>query len=128
MLYNDSYNNNRTRFIEKYTFFERHRDCNKIMSKFPDRIPIICEKYTVDFGLPELDKHKYLVPNDITLGEFMVVIRKRIQLPASEALFLFVGEFNHIPSSICVMSFLYDKYKSKDGFLYITYSRENTFG
>lgn len=116
------------RFIEKYTFSERHHECNNIMTKYSDRIPIICEKNYNDNGLPDIDKHKYLVPSSITVGEFICVIRKRIQLQPGDSLFLFVGQFSSIiPSNVCINS-IYDQHKNMDGFLYITYSRENTFG
>ena len=116
------------RFIEKYTFSERHHECNSIMTKYLDRIPIICEKNYNDNSLPDIDKHKYLVPHEITVGEFICVIRKRIQLQPGDSLFLFVGQFSSIiPSNVCINS-LYDQHKNMDGFLYITYSKENTFG
>jgi len=98
------------------------------MAKYSDRIPIICEKLASDNDVPDIDKHKFLVPRDLTVGEFMCVIRKRIRLQPGDALFLFVGEFNNIPPSNMVMNSIYDRYKNSDGFLYITYSRENTFG
>lgn len=126
-IYNNT-NTNNIRFIEKYTFTQRHLECNNIIAKYSDRIPIICEKLAGDNDLPDIDKHKYLVPRHLTVGEFMCVIRKRIRLQPGDALFLFVGEFNNIPPSNMVMISIYDQYKNTDGFLYITYSRENTFG
>jgi GABA(A) receptor-associated protein len=128
-IYNNTNNNtNNIRFIEKYTFTQRHLECNNIMAKYSDRIPIICEKLASDNDLPDIDKHKFLVPWEITVGEFICVIRKRIHLQPGDALFLFVGEFNNIPPSNVSMNSIYDEYKSNDGFLYITYSKENTFG
>lgn len=38
----------------------------------------------------DIDKRKYLVPSDITVAQFMWIIRKRIQLPSEKAIFLFV--------------------------------------
>ena len=40
----------------------------------------------------EIDKRKYLVPSDITVAQFMWIIRKRIQLPSEKAIFLFVDK------------------------------------
>ena len=42
--------------------------------------------------VPDIDKRKFLVPNDISVAQFMWIIRKRIQLPSEKALFLFVGK------------------------------------
>jgi GABA(A) receptor-associated protein len=69
-----------------------------------------------------------LVPYDITVGQFIYVIRKRIRLPASSALFLFVGEDAILLPINLEMLDVYHRYKNKDGFLYILYSKENVFG
>jgi GABA(A) receptor-associated protein len=43
------------------------------------------------FFSPEIDKKKYLVPTDLTVGQFVYVIRKRIDLNAEKALYVFVA-------------------------------------
>jgi GABA(A) receptor-associated protein len=116
------------KFIDKYSFFERNTEATKIIKRYPDRIPVICEKNRHDVSCPEIDKHKYLVPHDITVGQFIYVIRKRIRLPASSALFLFVGEEATLLPINSEMVDIYHRYKNKDGFLYIIYSKENVFG
>ncbi len=113
-------------FIDKFTFKERHDESFRIIGKFPDRIPIICERNIYVKNCPDIDKHKYLVPCDITVGQFMQVIRKRIKLPPKDALFLFIN--NQIFSAGTSMGSIYDTNKNLDGFLYITYSKESTFG
>jgi len=116
------------RFIDKFTFFERTTESSKIMKKYTDRLPIICEKNIRDISIPDIDKHKYLVPHDLTVGQFIYVVRKRIRLPASSALFLFVGDHNTLLPNNLYMDEIYDRYKNMDGFLYIMYSKENVFG
>lgn len=98
---------------------------------------------------------RYLVPADLTVGQFVYVVRKRIKLSAEKAIFIFVK--NVLPptgketldvlnwySSACscfkilkyaslfgtaaMMSAIYEENKDEDGFLYMTYSGENTFG
>jgi len=103
----------------------RIHECSRILTKHPDRVPIIVCKDKKCL-LPDIDKHKYLVPKDMNLGQFIYVVRKRIRLQANEALFVLV---NHslMPSNKSLQS-IYDTNKSDDGFLYITYSSENTFG
>ena len=76
----------------------------------------------------DTDKHKYLVPRDLTVGQFIYVVRKRIHLPPNSALFLFVGEHNTLLPNSAYMDEIYDRYKNLDGFLYIMYSKENVFG
>ena len=76
--------------------------------------------------IPSIDKKKYLVPADLTVGQFVYVIRKRIKLSAEKAIFIFVD--NVLPPTGAIMSAIYDEKKDEDGFLYVTYSGENTFG
>lgn len=113
-------------FSKKFTFQQRLNESNRVMFKFSDRIPIICEKNQLDFYCPDIDKHKYLVPRDITIGQFMVIIRKRINLASNDSLFLFIN--NSLFSNNITFSSIYDANKNEDGFLYVTYSKENTFG
>ena len=60
------------------------------------------------------------------MGQFVYVIRKRIELPPEKAIFIFVN--NQMPPTASLMSTIYEEQKDKDGFLYISYSGENTFG
>ncbi len=97
----------------------------RIRSKYPDRIPVICEKAPRS-SIPDIDKKKYLVPSDLTVGHFVYVIRKRIKLPPEQAIFIFIN--GNIPANGVLMSAMFDEHADADGFLYVTYSGENTFG
>ena len=115
------------KFKSIHTFEERKIESQRVMQKYPDRIPIVCEKSkNNNSSIPLLDKSKYLVPADLTVGQFMYVIRKRIKLNSEQAIFLFVN--GTIPSTSAILYSLYDSCKDEDGFLYITYSGEITFG
>uniref|UniRef100_A0A8C2CIC4 GABA(A) receptor-associated protein like 2 n=1 Tax=Cyprinus carpio TaxID=7962 RepID=A0A8C2CIC4_CYPCA len=95
----------------------------KIRNKYPDRG---FSKKVSGSQIVDIDKRKYLVPSDITVAQFMWIIRKRIQLPSEKAIFLFVDKT--VPQSSLTMGQLYEKEKDEDGFLYVAYSGENTFG
>ena len=56
----------------------------------------------------------------------MYVIRKRLNLDAEKALFFLIQ--NTIPTSSALISSVYDDNKDDDGYLYVIYSSENTFG
>ncbi|VDP85807.1 unnamed protein product [Echinostoma caproni] len=73
-----------------------------------------------------MDKNKYLVPSDLTVGQFYFLIRRRIQLRAEEALFFFVDDT--IPPTSVTMGALFDEHHDTDGFLYIAYSDESVYG
>jgi GABA(A) receptor-associated protein len=108
------------------TFAEKRKsEAERIRAKYPDRVPVICEKADRS-DIPDIDKKKYLVPADLTVGQFHYVIRKRIKLAPEKALFLFCS--NSIPPNAALMSTVYEEQKDEDGFLYIQYSGESTFG
>ena len=112
-------------FKKSKSLNERITESSKIIERYPNRIPIIVEK--VQFSkIKDIDKNKFLVPNDMTLGQFMYVIRKRIKLDSTEALFFFVN--NILCNNTQKLDEIYKTYKDKDGFLYILYTSENTFG
>jgi len=115
-------------FKHKYPFDDRVRESSRILTTYPDRVPIICEKSKKNnnHNLPIINKNKYLVPLDLTMGQFMYVIRQRMKLNSEEGIFLFVG--NNIVSSSSIIGNIYQTYKDSDGFLYIQYSKENVFG
>ncbi|KAK9031402.1 hypothetical protein V6N11_032784 [Hibiscus sabdariffa] len=103
----------------------RKAEAGRIREKYPDRIPVIVEKAERS-DIPDIDKKKYLVPADLTVGQFVYVVRKRIKLSAEKAIFVFVK--NTLPPTAALMSAIYEENKDEDGFLYLTYSGENTFG
>jgi GABA(A) receptor-associated protein len=107
------------------TFEERKSECDIIRKKYPNRIPIIVIKNSKS-DIPDIDKNKFLVPNDLSIAQFLFTIRKRIKLRPEQSLFLFVK--NTLPRSDILLQQLYKEMQDEDGFLYITYSGENTFG
>jgi GABA(A) receptor-associated protein len=113
-------------FKKNHSFEKRKEESRKISEKYTDRIPIICEKNPQSIDTPDIDKKKYLVPSDLTVGQFLFVVRKRMKLSPEKAIFLFIN--NIIPNSTELISQMYKQYKDEDGFLYIVYSGESTFG
>nr|XP_032816523.1 gamma-aminobutyric acid receptor-associated protein-like 2 isoform X1 [Petromyzon marinus] len=103
----------------------RRAESNKIRNKYPDRVPVVVEKVPGS-QIGDIDKRKYLVPADITVAQFMWIIRKRVQLPSDKAIFLFIDKT--VPQSSASIGQLYEDQKDEDGFLYVAYSGENTFG
>lgn len=114
-----------SKFLEK-PYKERVVESNNIMTKYPDKIPIIVYP-SKNCGLPELDRSKFLVSKDLTVGQFLYIIRKRMKLDSCKALFMFT-EKNTIPVTHEPIKMIYENHKNKDGFLYFQYSSENTFG
>ena len=107
------------------TFEKRKDDSDKIITKYPNRIPIIVEKASKCI-LNTIDKHKYLVPNYLNMNQFIYIIRKRLKLDNSHSIFFLIN--NKVCPSNTSLSDIYDVDKDEDGFLYIIYTSENTFG
>lgn len=116
---------NQHAFKNDHPFTKRKAESDRIREKYPDRVPIIIER-SIKSEVPDIDKKKFLVPGDQRLGEFLVIIRKRIKLTPEMGLFIFVK--NTLPRIDVTMSKLYADHKDLDGFLYLVYSAENTFG
>merc|ERR1711959_302138 len=118
--------NDMPHFKEEHPFEKRVEEADKIRKKHADRIPVICERADGS-DIAEIDRKKYLVPQELTVGQFVYVVRKRLKLPPEKAIFIFVNGV--LPSTgAALMSQMYKDYKDPDGFLYVTYSGENVFG
>jgi GABA(A) receptor-associated protein len=118
--------NNVYAFKKENNLEKRKSEASRIAIKYPTRIPIIVEVHNKDAEKISLDKTKYLVPFELTVGQFLFIIRKRTKVEKNEAMFLF---FNGklIPVS-SVLGSTYKEYRDIDGFLYATMALENAFG
>jgi len=111
-------------FLKK-SFEERNKESIAIRKKYPERYPIIVEKHT-SCELPTIDKCKYLVPKDMPFSQFIFIIRKRINLRPETAIFLTVN--GNLITGSTPIDRVYKENVNKDGFLYVVYTSENTFG
>ena len=114
-------------YKQKKTLEERLSESSRILSKYSNRVPIIVERANNCNNIPNIDRSKFLVPGDLSMGQFLYVIRKRIKLDSYKSIYLFVNNVVLLPSS-SIMSNIYEKYHDEDKFLYISYAGENTFG
>merc|ERR1712080_282951 len=117
--------NMKWQYKEEHPFEKRRAEGEKIRRKYPDRVPVIVEK-SPKARIGDLDKKKYLVPSDLTVGQFCFLIRKRVSLRPEDALFFFVN--NVIPPTSATMGSLYQEHHEEDFFLYIAYSDESVYG
>jgi len=105
---------------------ERLKKSQLILEKYPDRVPLIIKPSDSDRDAFPIDKSKYITPRDLTLLQLQQIIRKRIHFPAEKALFMFIN--NKIYPITSFIGPIYDANKDADGFLYVTYCQESTFG
>ena len=64
----------------------------QMMLKNPNRVPIIITSNSF-----KIDKLKYIVPDTITIGELMCMLRKKNNIDPQEAIFLFIKDNNTQP-------------------------------
>ena len=107
-------------------YLERLKKSQIILEKYPDRVPLIIQPSKNDRDSFPIDKSKYITPRDLTLMQLQQIIRKRVHFPAEKALFIFIN--NKIYPVTSLVGAIYDTNKDADGFLYITYCQESTFG
>lgn len=101
---------------------------DNIKEKYPGYIPI---KLKTKNSSIQLQNEKYIVKNDITLGQFLFTVRKRsiLNLDPNEAIYAFINN-NLYPVSMNLSQIYMNERtnKKKDELLEITICKENTFG
>lgn len=95
--------------------------CDKIILSHYNKLAIILDSKNI-----KLEKHKYIVPNNITIAQFLFTLRNRISLNSSESIFLF--HKTHLIDPGQDVKIVHEKYKDEDGFLYLLVEKENVFG
>ena len=106
---------------------KRIEEASRIIRKYPNRIPVIVQSISKDL---KLKRHKYLVCNDITFTQFILILRKNMEneLKPEDAVFFFTDKDTLINGSLTFLE-IYNMYKDKeDAFLYIHINKEETFG
>lgn len=101
-------------------------EIERILRKFPTKIPVLLIRAKNTMSLPILTKSKFLIPTFFSVADFIYSIRKWVKLRPEQAIFIYIGYY--IPASHLTMDAIYAQHKSKDGLLRITYASENTFG
>ncbi len=86
-------------------------------------MPVIVERFHKERNLPQLDKTKFLVPQELTMSQFVTIIRNRMSLTSTQAFYLLIDD-KGIASMSMTLTELYEKKKNADGFLYMSYASQ----
>ena len=103
---------------------DRKREADRILKKYPDRIPVLVK--LGDNKLKKLEKEKFLIPIDCTISGLQHTLRKRFKLNPDEAMYMFIN--NRVCTGVHTIGQVYKSEKSDDGFLRVVLTAEATFG
>ena len=112
-------------YKEEYSLEARKQDYQKLLTMWPDKVPIVAEK-TKNSSLPDLDKTKMLCPENFRFSQFLACLRGKLCLNARQGLFVFINK--KIITSDSVMRRVYEENRDEDGFLYIEYCEHEYLG
>lgn len=97
----------------------------RIKQTYSDRYPVIIEKCKETD--PEITHIKYIVPQYITMVALIHNFRSHMpKIQPSQAIIFYVN--NKLVPITSTIDTIYSLYKENDGFLYISYTSESTFG
>ena len=113
-----------TPFRERTPLDERRRLFAEVCARRPTHIPVIVE-WSRD--APAIDRDKFLVRADLTAAQFSHVLRRRLALAPSQALFL-LADGKIMSGNTTLSDVRHRSPPSDDGFLYVVYSLEHAFG
>ncbi|NXN39267.1 MLP3C protein, partial [Rhinoptilus africanus] len=99
----------------------RMHEVTEIRIKYPNKIPVVVERYQKEKTLPPLNRTKFLVSQDLPLSQ------TRLCLASSQTFYLLVNN-QGLPNMALTMQELYRDNRDEDGFLYLTYASQEMFG
>ena len=114
-----------SKFAATHSFEDRLAESRRVRERHRSSAPIIVEPR--DSEVPAIDKSKFLVPWELTYGQLVYVVRKRLNMSPEQSIFLFCNK-SVLPLACDTIRDIHRLYGAADGFLYITYTLENTFG
>ena len=96
------------------------------LARRPDHLPVILERGTVD--TPWLDREKFLLQRDVTVAMLLAVVRRRLEMSPAQSLFLTTRDSVLLGAQTLLLEVYQQHRDREDGFLYLRYAVESTFG
>jgi len=129
-----------TDFKRKFSIDDRQRQTKAIIEKYENKCPIYLtyDKEIINKNFTStLSKqlNKYIVTSELTLSQFLIIVRRKINVNPEESLTLFIEFYQNdkLLNSILApttnsIGEIYLNNKDEDGFLYLKLVKENVFG
>ena len=97
----------------------------KFLKQVPGKITVVFEE--ASNGLKKGIKTIKYINKDLRFPQFISQFQKKLHLKSEDALFFLVKGKNALVGNLTFQE-IYNKFKDKDGLLYITYARELVWG
>lgn len=114
------------KYRQRVSMTDRKNTAERIIAQHPSRIPVVVECSEQLQREHPLSKNKFAVPYDLTLAQFLFVIRKHMKLQPEYAIYAFIN--NRLHPTTSAIGTIYAQEKTEDGFMYIDIFQESTFG
>ena len=63
-------------FKQNTNLRDRIKNSSVVIDKYyPDKVPVVIQKLARETYLPELKKHKFLIPGNMTYSSFLIYLR-----------------------------------------------------
>lgn len=106
---------------------EAKRELDVLRSKFPNHVPIVVSSKDKDL-LQCMTKKKLLVGSDVTMGQLLYILRKKLnKVRSTESVFLFIND-KLVPGSMLLQEIYQMERDETTGMLHVSLCKENTFG
>ena len=113
--------------IGSATFEKRLQQAQRLKNQFPDSVPVVVLKDPRS-SLPDaVHNQLFVVPKQLPASEFTALIRKKIHLPKTQTMVLFINSRILITAEVSIFE-LYTRHCAEDGYLYILCTNHESFG
>ena len=65
------------KFKTNKKFYQRYEESKLTTKKYPGKLPIIINRHKLS-KLPNIEKYKFLVSEDLTIGQLLFIIKKQM--------------------------------------------------